>query len=151
MVRKTAQGWQAGLNPEVVSKLRINHLYANILRNNRGDPGSGSLRQQLQEARWLIKNIQQRFETILRVAQAIVERQKNFFAHGEIAIRPLVLREIADTLCLHESTVPRVTTSTYMLTPFGTLDFKYSFGAHVSTPTTAPAPSTAICPLLTQL
>ncbi len=88
MVRKTAQGWQAELNPEVVPKLRINHLYANILRNSRGDPGSGSLRQQLQEARWLIKNIQQRFETILRVAQAIVERQKSFFVHGEIAMRP---------------------------------------------------------------
>ncbi len=110
MVRKSGQNWLAELNPEVVPKLRINHLYANILRNSRGDPSAGSLKQQLQEARWLIKNIQQRFETILRVAQAIVERQKNFFAHGEIAMRPLVLREIADTLGLHESTVSRVTT-----------------------------------------
>ncbi|MBP0588900.1 RNA polymerase factor sigma-54 [Paraburkholderia sp. LEh10] len=151
MVRKTAQGWQAELNPEVVPKLRINHLYANILRNNRGDPGSGSLRQQLQEARWLIKNIQQRFETILRVAQAIVERQKNFFAHGEIAMRPLVLREIADTLGLHESTVSRVTTGKYMLTPFGTLEFKYFFGSHVSTDTGGAASSTAIRALIKQL
>ncbi|MEM5434806.1 RNA polymerase factor sigma-54 [Paraburkholderia diazotrophica] len=151
MVRKTAQGWVAELNPEVVPKLRINHLYANILRNNRGDPGSGSLRQQLQEARWLIKNIQQRFETILRVAQAIVERQKNFFAHGEIAMRPLVLREIADTLGLHESTVSRVTTGKYMLTPFGTLEFKYFFGSHVSTDTGGAASSTAIRALIKQL
>ena len=151
MVRKTAQGWQAELNPEVVPKLRINHLYANILRNNRGDPGSGSLRQQLQEARWLIKNIQQRFETILRVAQAIVERQKNFFVHGEIAMRPLVLREIADTLGLHESTVSRVTTGKYMLTPFGTLEFKYFFGSHVSTDTGGAASSTAIRALIKQL
>ncbi|MEI6000792.1 RNA polymerase factor sigma-54 [Paraburkholderia bengalensis] len=151
MVRKTAQGWLAELNPEVVPKLRINHLYANILRNNRGDPGSGSLRQQLQEARWLIKNIQQRFETILRVAQAIVERQKNFFAHGEIAMRPLVLREIADTLGLHESTVSRVTTGKYMLTPFGTLEFKYFFGSHVSTDTGGAASSTAIRALIKQL
>lgn len=126
MVRKSGQNWLAELNPEVVPKLRINHLYANILRNSRGDPGAGSLKQQLQEARWLIKNIQQRFETILRVAQAIVERQKNFFAHGEIAMRPLVLREIADTLGLHESTVSRVTTGKYMLTPFGTLDLSTS-------------------------
>ncbi|CAH2901223.1 RNA polymerase factor sigma-54 [Paraburkholderia caledonica] len=151
MVRKTAQGWQAELNPEVVPKLRINHLYANILRNNRGDPGSGSLRQQLQEARWLIKNIQQRFETILRVAQAIVERQKSFFVHGEIAMRPLVLREIADTLGLHESTVSRVTTGKYMLTPFGTLEFKYFFGSHVSTDTGGAASSTAIRALIKQL
>jgi RNA polymerase sigma-54 factor len=151
MVRKTAQGWQAELNPEVVPRLRINHLYANILRNSRGDPGSGSLRQQLQEARWLIKNIQQRFETILRVAQAIVERQKNFFVHGEIAMRPLVLREIADTLGLHESTVSRVTTGKYMLTPFGTLEFKYFFGSHVSTDTGGAASSTAIRALIKQL
>jgi RNA polymerase sigma-54 factor len=151
MVRKTAQGWQADLNPEVMPRLRINHLYANILRSNRGDAGSGSLRQQLQEARWLIKNIQQRFETILRVAQAIVERQKNFFAHGEIAMRPLVLREIADTLGLHESTVSRVTSGKYMLTPFGTLEFKYFFGSHVSTDTGGAASSTAIRALIRQL
>ncbi|CCD40762.1 RNA polymerase sigma-54 factor RpoN [Candidatus Paraburkholderia kirkii UZHbot1] len=151
LVRKSTSGWTAELNLEIVPRLRINHLYANILRNNRGDPGSGSLRQQLQEARWLIKNIQQRFETILRVAQAIVERQKNFFAHGEIAMRPLVLREIADTLGLHESTVSRVTTGKYMLTPFGTLEFKYFFGSHVSTDTGGAASSTAIRALIKQL
>jgi len=151
LVRKTNQGWVAELNPEVVPRLRINNLYANILRNNRGDPGSGSLRQQLQEARWLIKNIQQRFDTILRVAQAIVERQKNFFAHGEIAMRPLVLREIADTLGLHESTVSRVTTGKYMLTPSGTLEFKFFFGSHVSTDTGGSASSTAIRALIKQL
>lgn len=151
LVRKTSQGWIAELNPEVMPKLRINNLYANILRNNRGDPGSGSLRQQLQEARWLIKNIQQRFDTILRVAQAIVERQKNFFAHGEIAMRPLVLREIADTLGLHESTVSRVTTGKYMLTPSGTLEFKFFFGSHISTDTGGSASSTAIRALIKQL
>ncbi|WJF89947.1 RNA polymerase factor sigma-54 [Paraburkholderia bonniea] len=151
LVHKTAQGWRAELNPEVMPKLRINNLYANILRNNRSDPGSGSLRQQLQEARWLIKNIQQRFDTILRVAQAIVERQKSFFMHGEIAMRPLVLREIADTLGLHESTVSRVTTGKYLLTPFGTLEFKYFFGSHVSTDTGGAASSTAIRALIKQL
>ncbi|WP_323123005.1 RNA polymerase factor sigma-54 [Burkholderia alba] len=151
IVKKSGQNWLAELNPEVVPRLRINHLYANILRNSRGDPGAGSLKQQLQEARWLIKNIQQRFDTILRVAQAIVERQKNFFAHGEIAMRPLVLREIADTLGLHESTVSRVTTGKYMLTPFGTLEFKYFFGSHVSTDTGGAASSTAIRALIKQL
>ncbi|HHT9016311.1 RNA polymerase factor sigma-54 [Burkholderia cenocepacia] len=151
IVKKAGQGWLAELNPEVVPRLRINNLYANILRNSRGDPSAGSLKQQLQEARWLIKNIQQRFDTILRVAQAIVERQKNFFAHGEIAMRPLVLREIADTLGLHESTVSRVTTGKYMLTPFGTLEFKYFFGSHVSTDTGGAASSTAIRALIKQL
>lgn len=151
IVKKAGQGWLAELNPEVVPRLRINNLYANILRNSRGDPSAGSLKQQLQEARWLIKNIQQRFDMILRVAQAIVERQKNFFAHGEIAMRPLVLREIADTLGLHESTVSRVTTGKYMLTPFGTLEFKYFFGSHVSTDTGGAASSTAIRALIKQL
>jgi len=89
-------------------------MYANILQNNRSQSGS-QLSHQLQEARWLIKNVQQRFETILRVSQAIVDRQRHFFEHGEVGMRPLVLREIANTLGLHESTVSRVTTQKFML------------------------------------
>ncbi|VVE37094.1 RNA polymerase factor sigma-54 [Pandoraea anhela] len=151
LVRKQGSGWVAELNPEVMPRLRINEMYARILRNNRNDPGTGNLQQQLQEARWLIKNIQQRFDTILRVAQAIVERQKNFFTHGEIGMRPLVLREIADTLGLHESTISRVTTSKYMLTPFGTFELKYFFGSHVATEAGGAASSTAIRALIKQL
>ncbi|MFK0378061.1 RNA polymerase factor sigma-54 [Pandoraea sp. NPDC090278] len=151
LVRKQGSGWTAELNPEVMPRLRINEMYARILRNNRNDPGTGNLQQQLQEARWLIKNIQQRFDTILRVAQAIVERQKNFFTHGEIGMRPLVLREIADTLGLHESTISRVTTSKYMLTPFGTFELKYFFGSHVATEAGGAASSTAIRALIKQL
>ena len=117
-VRKSGSGWIAQLNPDVMPRLRINDMYAQILRGARGESGAAGLQQKLQEARWLIKNIQQRFDTILRVAQAIVERQKNFFSHGEIAMRPLVLREIADTLGLHESTISRVTTNKYMATPW---------------------------------
>lgn len=150
IVKKVSGTWLAELNLEVIPKLRINSLYANILRSHRNDAG-GSLRQQLQEARWLIKNIQQRFETILKVAQAIVDRQKGYFAHGEIAMRPLVLREIADILGLHESTVSRVTTGKYMLTPYGTLEFKYFFGSHISTDTGGAASSTAIRALIKQL
>lgn len=151
LVRKSGKTWHAELNPEIMPKLRINEMYARILRSNRNDPGAGNLQQQLQEARWLIKNIQQRFDTILRVAQAIVERQKNFFTHGEIGMRPLVLREIADTLGLHESTISRVTTSKYMLTPFGTFELKYFFGSHVATDTGGAASSTAIRALIKQL
>jgi RNA polymerase sigma-54 factor len=129
-------------------KLRVNSMYAGIMRQNRGE---GSLNPQLQEARWLIKNMRQRFETILRVAQAIVERQRSFFTHGAVAMRPLVLREIADTLGLHESTISRVTTQKYMLTPHGMFELKYFFGSHVATETGGEASSTAIRALIKQL
>ncbi|CAG9170140.1 RNA polymerase factor sigma-54 [Cupriavidus pampae] len=150
-VRKSAGGWIAQLNPDVMPRLRINDMYAQILRGAKGESGTAGLQQKLQEARWLIKNIQQRFDTILRVSQAIVERQKNFFTHGEIAMRPLVLREIADTLGLHESTISRVTTNKYMATPMGTFELKYFFGSHVSTETGGAASSTAIRALIKQL
>jgi RNA polymerase sigma-54 factor len=105
----------------------------------------------LQEAKWLLKNVQQRFETIERVAQAVVERQKHFFDHGEVAMRPLVLREIADELGLHESTISRVTTHKYMLTPRGLFELKYFFGSHVATDSGGACSSTAIRALIKQL
>ena len=109
------------------------------------------MQTQLQEARWLIKNIAQRFDTIERVAQAIVERQRHFFDHGEVAMRPLVLREIADTLGLHESTISRVTTQKYMITPRGLYELKYFFGSHVATDSGGAASSTAIRALIRQI
>ena len=149
IVRRTRAGWQVSLNPDVMPKLRINDMYARILRRNRGaNPG---LSGQLQEARWLIKNVQQRFDTILRVAQAIVDRQRAFLSHGAVAMRPLVLREIADVLGLHESTVSRVTTQKYMLTPSGVFELKYFFGSHVATDSGGAASSTAIRALIKQL
>ncbi|MBL8436759.1 MAG: RNA polymerase factor sigma-54 [Zoogloeaceae bacterium] len=149
VVRKLRNRWVAALNPDAMPKLRINQLYAQILQQNRG--GSGGLSSQLQEAKWLIKNVQQRFDTILRVSQAIVDQQRQFFDYGEVAMRPLTLREIADQLGLHESTVSRVTTQKYMATPRGVLEFKYFFGSHVSTDTGGAASSTAIRALLRQL
>ena len=148
IVKKTAHGWQVVLNQDVMPKLRVSSIYANMMRQHRGENG---LSTQLQEARWLIKNMRQRFETILRVAQAIVERQRNFFTHGAVAMRPLVLREIADTLGLHESTISRVTTQKYMLTPHGMFELKYFFGSHVATETGGEASSTAIRALIKQL
>jgi RNA polymerase sigma-54 factor len=150
IVRRGRGGWQAVLNPEVMPRLRVNDVYAQILKRGRGGPAS-SLSSQLQEARWLVKNVQQRFDTIQRVAQAIVERQRAYFTHGAVAMRPLVLREIADVLGLHESTVSRVTTQKYMLTPFGTVEMKYFFGSHVATDTGGAASSTAIRALIKQL
>ena len=149
IVRKTRNAWRASLNPDAMPKLRINRLYAELAAGARN--GGTSLSGQLQEARWLIKNVQQRFETILRVSQAIVERQRHFLEHGEVAMRPLVLREIAETLSLHESTISRVTTQKYMATPRGTFKLKYFFGSHVATEAGGAASSTAIRALIKQL
>ncbi|MFN4063461.1 RNA polymerase factor sigma-54 [Azoarcus communis] len=149
VVRKIRNKWTVSLNAEAMPRLRINQLYANLLQQNRGQ--GGGLTGQLQEARWLIKNVQQRFDTILRVSQAIVDQQRQFFDHGEVAMRPLTLREIADQLELHESTVSRVTTQKYMATPRGVFELKYFFGSHVATDTGGAASSTAIRALIRQL
>jgi RNA polymerase sigma-54 factor len=148
IVRRAKEGWSVQLNPDVMPRLRVNSLYAQALRQGKSE---GQMNAQLQEAKWLIKNMRQRFDTILRVAQAIVDRQRNFFSHGAVAMRPLVLREIADTLGLHESTISRVTTQKYMLTPHGMFELKYFFGSHVATEAGGEASSTAIRALIVQL
>ena len=150
IVKKVKGTWVAALNPEAMPRLRINRLYADILQRGR-NTGSQQLSGQLQEAKWLIKNIQQRFDTILRVSQAIIDRQRHFFEHGDVAMRPLVLREIAEALDLHESTVSRVTTQKFMHTPRGIFELKYFFGSHVTTETGGSASSTAIRALIKQL
>jgi RNA polymerase sigma-54 factor len=149
VVRKVKGVWTASLNPDAMPKLRINRVYADILQSNRGH--GGQMTSQLQEARWLIKNVQQRFETIQRVSQSIIDRQRHFFDHGEVAMRPLVLREIADALGLHESTVSRVTTQKFMATPRGIFELKYFFGSHVATETGGACSATAIRALIKQL
>ncbi len=142
------------LNADVMPRLRVHDIYANALKNHKSGSNeaanSAALQQRLQEARWFIKNIQQRFETILRVSKAIVDRQKNFFVHGALAMRPLVLREIADELGLHESTISRVTTAKYISTPFGTFELKYFFGSGLVTDSGANASSTAVRALIKQ-
>ncbi|MFN3397529.1 MAG: RNA polymerase factor sigma-54 [Sulfurimicrobium sp.] len=150
IVKKIKGTWVASLNREAMPKLRVNRMYADILSRNR-EGGGQQLASQLQEARWMVKNIQQRFDTILRVSQAIVDRQRRFFEHGEVAMRPLVLREIADEIGLHESTVSRVTTQKYMLTPRGIFELKYFFGSHVATESGGACSATAIRALIRQL
>jgi RNA polymerase sigma-54 factor len=149
IVQKAGRGWKVVLNPDVMPKLRINDLYAQAIRGQRNGSASG-LSARLQEARWFMKNILQRFDTILRVSTAIVERQKAFFTHGEIAMKPLVLREIADELGLHESTISRVTTAKYMSTPYGTFELKYFFGSSLNTDAGGNASSTAVRALIKQ-
>ena len=152
IVRRSGRGLKVVLNPEVMPKLRLNDLYAQAMRGARGSGGSpSSLSARLQEARWFMKNIQQRFDTILRVSSAIVERQKSFFTHGAIAMKPLVLREIADELGLHESTISRVTTAKYLASPMGTFELKYFFGSSLNTESGGNASSTAVRALIKQL
>jgi RNA polymerase sigma-54 factor len=150
VVRKVKGVWRASLNQEAMPRLRVNRLYAELAARPRNS-GGNALATQLQEARWLIKNVLQRFDTILRVSQAIVDRQRNFLEHGEVAMRPMVLREIADVLGVHESTISRVTTQKYVATPRGTYELKYFFGSHVATDTGGAASSTAIRALIKQL
>jgi len=151
IVVKSGRGFKVTLNSDVMPRLRVHDIYASALRQHNGRGGGPALQQRLQEARWFIKNIQQRFDTILRVSSAIVERQKNFFTHGELAMRPLVLREIADELGLHESTISRVTTAKYMGTPFGTFELKYFFGSGLGTESGGNASSTAVRALIKQI
>ena len=150
IVQKAGRGWKVVLNPDVMPKLRINDFYAQAIKGQRNGAGA-PMSARLQEARWFMKNIQQRFDTIARVSQAIVERQKGFFTHGAIAMKPLVLREIADELGLHESTISRVTTAKYMASPMGTYELKYFFGSGLSTEAGGNASSTAVRALIKQL
>ncbi len=132
IVRKTRRGWQVTLNSGAMPRLHINGMYAQMLGNQRESAHTG-LQTQLQQARWMIRNVEQRYDTILRVAQAIVDRQTAFFSQGPAAMRPLILKDIAGELGMHESTISRATTQKYMLTPFGTLELKRFFGVGVST------------------
>ncbi len=152
IVRKTGVGdkgrWRVQLNTEAMPRLRVNALYANIL-NQHGE--SPALTAQLQEARWMIRSVQQRFETILRVARALVEHQQGWLDKGDVGMRPLVLREVADQLGLHESTISRATTQKYMLTPRGVIEFKRLFSNAVATDDGEAASSQAIKSVLQQM
>ncbi|MEQ6292004.1 RNA polymerase factor sigma-54 [Vogesella sp. GCM10023246] len=133
--------WVAQLNRSVLPKLQVNQLYAGMLQQR---DSSHNLSGQLQEARWLVKNIQQRFDTILKVSEAIVDRQQAFFEHGEVAMRSLILRDIADELGLHESTISRVTTQKYLLCSRGLFELKYFFGNALETDSGGECSATAI-------
>jgi RNA polymerase sigma-54 factor len=134
----------------VIPRIHVSRFYASILKGGR-EGGGSPVSQQLREARWLVRNIEQRFQTIQRVAQAIVDHQSRFFDYGAMAMKPLTLGEIADKVGLHESTVSRVTSRKYMATPRGLLEFKHFFGSHVETAAGAPCSATAVRALITEL
>jgi RNA polymerase sigma-54 factor len=135
--------WITMLNPDVVPKVRLNQMYAELFQQHR-DSGHAELAAHLREARWTVRNVEQRFSTILDVAEAIVRRQCHFFEYGPLAMKPLGLREIAEELGLHESTVCRVTNNKYMATPSGVFELKYFFSRALPTPDGGAASATAI-------
>lgn len=143
--------WQVELNPDSIPKLRINSMYANMIKRGSNSSDNNYLRDNLQEARWFLKSLQSRHETLLKVANCIVERQHGFLEHGDEAMRPMVLRSIAEAIGMHESTVSRVTTRKYMHTPRGIYEFKYFFSSHVTTETGGECSATAIRAIIKKL
>ncbi|NEV63067.1 RNA polymerase factor sigma-54 [Thiorhodococcus minor] len=150
-VRKKEGRWLVELNSESTPKLRVNADYASLVRRSDQSADSVTLKSHLQEARWFIKSLASRNDTVLRVGSKIVEMQQDFFEHGDEGMRPMVLRDIAEALDLHESTVSRVTTQKYMHTPRGTFEFKYFFSSHVNTASGGECSSTAIRALIRKL
>jgi len=143
-VKKVKGVWRVELNPDIAPKLGINALYAGMVKRADKSDDNAFMRNNLQEARWFIKSLQSRNETLLRVGTAIVERQRAFLEYGDEAMKPLVLRDIAEQLSLHESTISRVTTQKYIHTPRGIFEFKYFFSSHVSTANGGECSATAI-------
>ena len=150
-VRKENGAWKVELNPDASPRLRINTRYANLIRRSDDSADNHTLKTHLQEARWFIKSLLNRGETLLKTATCIVERQQGFLEHGEEAMKPMVLADVAHTIGMHESTISRVTTRKYMHTPRGLFELKYFFSSHVHTASGSEASSTAVRAVLRKL
>jgi RNA polymerase sigma-54 factor len=148
IVKKSRERWVALINPASLPRVRLNRVYADALPKGASHQ---SLSRQLQEARWLLRSIEQRFATIQRVADAIVARQRGFFEYGEVAMKPLTLKLIAGELGLHESTVCRVTNNKYMATPRGLFEFKHFFSRRLATENGGAASATAVRAVMKEL
>ena len=150
-VSKRNGRWMVELNPDIAPRLRINNEYASLIKRADASSDNTFLRDNLQEARWFLKSLQSRNETLMKVASKIVERQRNFLEYGEEAMKPLVLHDIAEEVEMHESTISRVTTRKYMHTPRGIFELKYFFSSHVATTSGGECSSTAIRALIRKL
>ncbi|ARN74859.1 RNA polymerase factor sigma-54 [Oceanicoccus sagamiensis] len=150
-VKKIKGRWTVELNPDISPKLRINSDYASLVKRADNSDDNTFLRDNLQEARWFLKSLQSRNETLMKVATKIVEHQRGFLEYGEEAMKPLVLHDIAEAVEMHESTISRVTTQKYMHTPRGIFELKYFFSSHVSTDSGGECSSTAIRALIKKL
>ncbi|CAM8279952.1 RpoN DNA-directed RNA polymerase specialized sigma subunit, sigma54 homolog [Candidatus Methylopumilus universalis] len=142
-VKKVKANWQVSLNEQAIPKLRLNHIYRDLIKNSQAD-SAHHLSSQIQEAKWIVKNIQQRFVTILKVSEAIMKHQKDFLDYGESMMKPLILREIAEEVGLHESTISRVTSNKYINTPRGIYELKFFFGSSIDNSSGNELASTAI-------
>ncbi|MGH1461061.1 MAG: RNA polymerase factor sigma-54 [Neptuniibacter sp.] len=151
LVTKERGVWTVRLNPEVSPRLRINSDYAGLVKRADNSSENVYLKNHLQEARWFIKSLQSRNETLLKVSNEIIKRQAGFLDHGEEGMKPMVLHDIAEAVEMHESTISRVTTQKFMHTPRGIFELKYFFSSHVSTSTGGAASSTAIRALIKKL
>jgi len=150
-VSKHEGHWLVELNPDIAPKIRINDQYANLVKRADSSSDNTYLKDNLQEAKWFLKSLQSRNETLLKVSTAIVEKQRGFLDFGEEAMKPLVLHDIADIVEMHESTISRVTTNKYMHTPKGIFELKYFFSSHVNTDSGGECSSTAIRAIIKKL
>ncbi len=150
-VSKVKGKWQVSLNPDIAPKLRINPFYSSMIKRADNSEDNTNMKNHLQEAKWFIKSLYSRNDTLLRVGKSIVVKQEGFFDHGAIAMKPMVLRDIAEELELHESTISRVTTQKYMHTPNGIFELKYFFSSHVSTEAGGECSATAIKAFIKEL
>ena len=150
-VAKVKGKWHVELNPDIAPKLRVNPFYSGMIKRADNSKDNTSMKEHLQEARWFIKSLHSRNDTLLRVGRCIIEKQTEFLEHGPIAMKPMVLRDIAEELELHESTISRVTTQKYMHLPNGVIEFKYFFSSHVSTDAGGECSATAIRAFIKEL
>ena len=150
-VSKVNGQWRVELNPDIAPKLRVNPFYSNMIKRADNSKDNVSMKEHLQEARWFIKSLHSRNDTLLRVGRSIIAKQIEFLEHGAIAMKPMVLRDIAEELELHESTISRVTTQKYMHLPSGVIEFKYFFSSHVSTSAGGECSATAIRAFIKEL
>jgi RNA polymerase sigma-54 factor len=147
-VRKKDGSWLVELNPDIIPKLRINANYASLIKRADNSADNAYLRDNLHEARWFLKSLQSRNDTLMKVAHKIVEHQKNFLEYGTEAMKPLVLSHVAEAIEMHESTISRATTNKYMHTPRGIFELKYFFSSHVATSSGGECSSVAIRALM---
>lgn len=151
LVAQNKDGWQVSLNPDTLPKLRVNQDYANLIKRNDESEQNLYLRENLYDARLFIRSIEERNQNLLKVASCIVKRQQGFFDHGATAMQPMILKDVADEVGLHESTVSRITTSKTMLTPKGLFNLKYFFSSHVMSEDGEGVSSTAISAMIKQM
>ena len=151
IVFKSKGNWQVELNPDSIPKVNIHQGYASLIKRADNSTDNVYLKGQLQEARWLLKSLESRNDTLLKVARCIIEQQQGFLEYGDEAMKPMVLHDVAAAIEMHESTISRVTTQKYMHTPRGIFELKYFFSSHVSTQTGGECSSTAIRALIKKL